>query len=58
VGVRYAGELLAAFIEKEGGSIEGEMTLGSVPAGLEPVLHTPPVARSRGDRETDADRLE
>ena len=38
VSVRYAGELLAAFIEKAGGSIEGEMMIGTVPEGLQPVL--------------------
>lgn len=37
VGVRYAGELLAAFIGKAGGSVAGEITTGSIPEGLEPV---------------------
>lgn len=37
VGVRYAGELLKAFIERAGGSVAGEISLGSVPVGLEPV---------------------
>ncbi|NDV88719.1 D-alanyl-D-alanine carboxypeptidase [Aurantimonas aggregata] len=37
VGVRYAGELIAAFIERAGGSVDGEITTGAVPAGLEPV---------------------
>ncbi|HDZ74717.1 MAG TPA: D-alanyl-D-alanine carboxypeptidase [Aurantimonas coralicida] len=37
VSVRYAGELLAAFIERADGSIDGEISVGSVPAGLEPV---------------------
>ncbi|MCI5078427.1 D-alanyl-D-alanine carboxypeptidase [Oricola sp.] len=37
VCVRYAGELLTAFIEKAGGKIEGEMTIGRVPDGLKPV---------------------
>lgn len=37
VGVRYAGELLAAFIERAGGSVEGDISTGSVPKGLEPV---------------------
>ncbi|MEM8689128.1 MAG: D-alanyl-D-alanine carboxypeptidase [Pseudomonadota bacterium] len=36
VGVRYAGELLAAFIKKSGGQIKGKITLGKVPDGLEP----------------------
>ncbi len=37
VGVRYAGELLAAFIKKSGGSLKGKISLGKVPDGLEPV---------------------
>lgn len=37
VGVRYAGELLAVFIGKAGGSVEGEISIGSIPEGLEPV---------------------
>ncbi|MGH6826222.1 D-alanyl-D-alanine carboxypeptidase/D-alanyl-D-alanine-endopeptidase [Methyloceanibacter sp.] len=37
VSLRYAGELIAAFIEKAGGSVKGGITTGSVPAGLKPV---------------------
>ena len=37
VSGRYAGELLAAFLEKAGGDVAGEVTTGTVPAGLEPV---------------------
>jgi D-alanyl-D-alanine carboxypeptidase/D-alanyl-D-alanine-endopeptidase (penicillin-binding protein 4) len=37
VSVQYAGELLAAFIKRAGGSVKGEISTGSVPAGLEPV---------------------
>jgi len=33
----YAGELIAAFIDKAGGSVKGEITIGAVPEGLEPV---------------------
>lgn len=33
----YAGELIAAFIERAGGSVKGEITTGPVPEGLEPV---------------------
>jgi D-alanyl-D-alanine carboxypeptidase/D-alanyl-D-alanine-endopeptidase (penicillin-binding protein 4) len=36
-GLRYAGELLAAFIKRAGGSVGGKITTGSVPAGLAPV---------------------
>jgi len=37
VSIRYAGELLAAFIEQAGGSIKGGISTGSVPTGLKPV---------------------
>ena len=37
VSLQYAGELLAEFIKRAGGSIEGKITTGSVPAGTEPV---------------------
>lgn len=37
VSLRYAGELIAAFIERSGGSVKGEIVTGSVPQGLEPV---------------------
>jgi D-alanyl-D-alanine carboxypeptidase/D-alanyl-D-alanine-endopeptidase (penicillin-binding protein 4) len=37
VSVRYAGELLAAFIEQAGGVIIGEISIGSVPEGLQPI---------------------
>ena len=37
VGLRYAGELIAAFIERAGGSIKGQISTGVVPEGLEPV---------------------
>ena len=36
VSVLYAGELIAAFIEKAGGKIDGGISLGSVPKGLKP----------------------
>jgi D-alanyl-D-alanine carboxypeptidase/D-alanyl-D-alanine-endopeptidase (penicillin-binding protein 4) len=37
VSLRYAGELIAAFIERSGGSVKGEVVTGTVPEGLEPV---------------------
>jgi D-alanyl-D-alanine carboxypeptidase/D-alanyl-D-alanine-endopeptidase (penicillin-binding protein 4) len=37
VSLKYAGELIAAFIERAGGSVKGEISTGSVPEGLEPV---------------------
>lgn len=37
VGLRYAGELIAAFIERAGGSVKGPISTGAVPDGLEPV---------------------
>ena len=35
--LEYAGELIAAFIERAGGSVKGKISLGATPAGLEPV---------------------
>ena len=43
VSLRYAGELIAAFIEQAGGSVKGKVSVGTVPARLEPVY----VHRSR-----------
>ena len=37
IGALYAGELIAAFIEQAGGSVDGEIRPGSVPPGLKPV---------------------
>jgi D-alanyl-D-alanine carboxypeptidase/D-alanyl-D-alanine-endopeptidase (penicillin-binding protein 4) len=37
VSLHYAGELIAAFIEKAGGSVNGAISTGTVPAGLKPV---------------------
>jgi D-alanyl-D-alanine carboxypeptidase/D-alanyl-D-alanine-endopeptidase (penicillin-binding protein 4) len=37
VGLHYAGELIAAFIERAGGRVEGKISTGAVPQGLEPV---------------------
>jgi serine-type D-Ala-D-Ala carboxypeptidase/endopeptidase (penicillin-binding protein 4) len=37
VSLKYAGELIAAFIDQAGGKVEGEITVGAVPDGLEPV---------------------
>jgi D-alanyl-D-alanine carboxypeptidase/D-alanyl-D-alanine-endopeptidase (penicillin-binding protein 4) len=37
LSLQYAGELLAAFIEKAGGSVKGRIAAGSVPDGLAPV---------------------
>jgi D-alanyl-D-alanine carboxypeptidase/D-alanyl-D-alanine-endopeptidase (penicillin-binding protein 4) len=37
VSLKYAGELIAAFIEREGGSVKGGVTTGTVPEGLKPV---------------------
>ena len=35
--LKYAGELIAAFIAQAGGSVAGEISTGPAPAGLEPV---------------------
>ena len=37
LSLHYAGELLAAFIAKAGGSVKGKISTGRVPAGLSPV---------------------
>jgi D-alanyl-D-alanine carboxypeptidase/D-alanyl-D-alanine-endopeptidase (penicillin-binding protein 4) len=37
VGLDYAGELIAAFIRQAGGSVKGEISIGAVPKGLEPI---------------------
>lgn len=37
VSVKYAGELLSAFIGQAGGSVTGDISIGFVPEGLEPV---------------------
>ena len=37
LSLQYAGELLAAFIDKAGGSVKGAITTGPAPAGLAPV---------------------
>ena len=37
VSLQYAGELIAAFIERAGGSVTGKISTGTVPRGLEPV---------------------
>jgi len=37
VSLKYAGELIAAFIERAGGSVKGEISTGTVPEGLKPV---------------------
>ena len=37
VSLQYAGELIAAFIERAGGSVKGGILTGTVAEGLEPV---------------------
>ena len=37
VSLQYAGELIAAFIERAGASVKGKISTGPVPEGLEPV---------------------
>jgi serine-type D-Ala-D-Ala carboxypeptidase/endopeptidase (penicillin-binding protein 4) len=37
VSLQYAGELIAAFIERAGGSVKGKVSIGAVPEGLKPV---------------------
>jgi serine-type D-Ala-D-Ala carboxypeptidase/endopeptidase (penicillin-binding protein 4) len=37
VSLQYAGELIAAFIERAGASVKGKISTGTVPEGLKPV---------------------
>ena len=37
LGLRYAGELIGAFIARAGGRVQGAISTGTVPAGLKPV---------------------
>ncbi len=37
VSLQYAGELIAAFIERAGGGVTGKIATGTVPEGLKPV---------------------
>jgi D-alanyl-D-alanine carboxypeptidase/D-alanyl-D-alanine-endopeptidase (penicillin-binding protein 4) len=37
VSLQYAGELIAAFIKRVGGSVKGRISIGTVPEGLEPL---------------------
>ncbi len=37
VSLQYAGELIAAFIERAGGDVKGAISTGPVPMGLEPI---------------------
>ena len=37
VSLRYAGELIAAFVGRAGGKVDGPITTGTVPSGLTPV---------------------
>jgi serine-type D-Ala-D-Ala carboxypeptidase/endopeptidase (penicillin-binding protein 4) len=37
VSLQYAGELIAAFIERAGGRVKGKISTGPVPEGVEPV---------------------
>jgi serine-type D-Ala-D-Ala carboxypeptidase/endopeptidase (penicillin-binding protein 4) len=37
LSLQYAGELIAAFITRAGGSVKGKISTGTVPEGLEPI---------------------
>jgi serine-type D-Ala-D-Ala carboxypeptidase/endopeptidase (penicillin-binding protein 4) len=41
VSLQYAGELIAAFIERAGGRVKGKISTGTVPEGLKPVYVHP-----------------
>jgi D-alanyl-D-alanine carboxypeptidase/D-alanyl-D-alanine-endopeptidase (penicillin-binding protein 4) len=44
VSLQYAGELIAAFIKRAGGSVKGKISTGTVPEGLKTGLRSPTVA--------------
>jgi serine-type D-Ala-D-Ala carboxypeptidase/endopeptidase (penicillin-binding protein 4) len=37
LSLQYTGELIAAFIERAGGSVKGKISTGAVPSGLRPI---------------------
>jgi D-alanyl-D-alanine carboxypeptidase/D-alanyl-D-alanine-endopeptidase (penicillin-binding protein 4) len=37
VSLQYAGEMIAAFIQRAGGRVNGDITIGAAPPGLKPV---------------------
>ena len=41
VSLQYAGELIAAFIKRAGGSVKGKISTGTVPEGLKPIYVHP-----------------
>ncbi len=58
VSLQYAGELIAAFIERAGGSVKGKISTGTVPDGTEAGLRSPTVAYPFADPRRAAPRLE
>ena len=57
VSLQYAGELIAAFIERAGGSVKGKISTGLVPKGGAG-LRSPTVAYPFGDPRRAAPRIE
>ena len=41
MSLQYAGELIAAFIKRAGGSVKGKISTGTVPEGLKPIYVHP-----------------
>ena len=58
VSLQYAGELIAAFIDRAGGSVKGDISTGTVPDGTEAGLYSPAVAHAFEDPHRAAPRLE
>ena len=58
VSLHYAGELIAAFIERAGGSVKGDISTGAVPRRTGAGLRSPTVAHPFGDPCRAAPRLE
>ena len=54
VGLRYAGELIAAFIRRAGGTVKGDISIGAVPRAWSRFMFTGSRARSRRSSSTAA----
>ena len=58
VSLQYAGELIAAFIARAGGSVKGKISTGTRTQGPGAGLHSPTVAYPFGDPRRAAPRIE
>ena len=58
VSLQYAGELIAAFIARAGGSVKGKISTGTVPEGTKACVRSPTVSHPFEDPRRVAPRLE